>query len=224
MNFDFSNIGTMIWKTIFAYLFILLIMRIMGKRELGHLSVFDLIVSLMIADLSSIVIESEKGIIRAILPIIVLCLLQVTFAHILLKFPKVRSLLEGEPTVVIKNGKIQDGNMNKMRYNNDDLMMQLRDKDIADIADVEFAILETSGTLSVFPKSETKKVTKGRFQLPVAVIIQGKLQPQGLKKVGKSEAWLKVEILRHGYNSFQDVYYASLDCNGKLFVDGIDKH
>ncbi|MEN9405846.1 MAG: hypothetical protein RLZ12_130, partial [Bacillota bacterium] len=134
---NLEHIGFTALRTIAMYFFILLTMRLMGKRELGHLSIFDLIVSLMIADLSSIVLESDRGLLEAILPIAVLALLQLILAYILLKFPGIRSFAEGEATVVIQNGQLCDKRMSKMRYNTDDLMMQLREKDIADVSEVE---------------------------------------------------------------------------------------
>ncbi|SFJ40988.1 Protein of unknown function [Thermoflavimicrobium dichotomicum] len=152
---------TIFFRTLFMYFFLLLMLRLMGKREIGKLSIFDLIVSLMIADLSATVIEDHKlPVMASAFPIALLVGLQILMSIVLLKSRKARQIVDGDPTIIIKNGKIQPEAMAKHRYNMDDLLMQLRDKNIANVADVEFAILETSGKLSVFPKEEKKPVTK----------------------------------------------------------------
>ena len=116
-------------RTIFFYLFIFLIYRIMGKREVGQLSITDLVVSLLIAELTVISIEDyEKSMLYSLIPIIVLVLLQCILSYLSLKKPKFRIFLEGNPSVIIKGGKINYNEMLKQRYNLDDLLVQLRDK------------------------------------------------------------------------------------------------
>ncbi|RAL27101.1 hypothetical protein DL897_00785 [Thermoflavimicrobium daqui] len=212
------------------YFFLLLMLRLMGKREIGKLSVFDLIVSFMIADLSATVIEDIKlPVFSSVIPIASLVGLQILVSFIMLKSRKVRGILDGEPTIIIKNGKLQREAMSKVRYNMDDLLMQLRDKNIANVADVEFAILETSGKLSVFPKEEKKPVTKSDitlnhhlkpFTLPIPVIIDGEIQDKELSSLGFNRFWLKKELKKKGYNQFKDVFYACADENGSLYVEG----
>ncbi|TCS96459.1 uncharacterized membrane protein YcaP (DUF421 family) [Hazenella coriacea] len=227
----------MVWWTIFLrtvllYLFVMLVMRMMGKREIGKLSILDLIVSFMIADISVIVIEDESvSLLKGIIPIATLVILQVILSYLSLKSTKMRRFIDGNPFVVIKNGKIQDRDMARSRYNLDDLLMQLRDKNIPDVADVEFAILETSGKLSVFPKKEKSPLTIGDlpknhslkpFSMPTPMIIEGKVQEEGLKKIGKTRFWLKNEIQKKGYKDFKEIYYASINDEGKLFIDRKD--
>mgnify|MGYP001330990565 CR=1 FL=1 len=219
-----------ILRTVILYFVVLLVMRLMGKREIGKLSVFDFIVSILIADISAIIIEDRKlPILEGLLPIFTLALLQILFSVLLLKSRRLRQWIDGKPTVLIKEGKIQDDAMAKARYNLDDLLLQLRENGYADVKDVEFAILETSGKLSVFPKTENmpvvkkdlsqKKTNLKPFRMPVPVIVEGEVQDEGLKKLGKNRLWLKREIRKKGYQRFEDIYFATVNHQGELFLD-----
>lgn len=227
----------MLWqvflRTLFIYFFVLIVLRLMGKREIGKLSVFDLVVSIMMAELAIVVIENpEISMLRGILPIIVLMLTQIILSYVTLKSKKIRDLVEGSPAVLIANGKIRDGEMRKQRYTVDDLLVQLREKNISNVSDVEFAILETSGKLSVFPKPSQLPATKedlniqgqDYYGLPITVISDGRTMSQNLKKINKDDQWLKKEIAKHGYNQIEEVYFASIDHTGKMFIDPKDRN
>ena len=126
----------------------------MGKREVGQLSITDLIVSLLIAELAVISVENyDKSILFSLVPIVILVILQCILSYISLKKPKFRIFLDGNPSIIIKNGKINYKEMLKQRYNLDDLLVQLREKSIKSIEDVDYAVLETNGRLSIFEKS-----------------------------------------------------------------------
>ncbi|WP_054958153.1 DUF421 domain-containing protein [Paenibacillus dakarensis] len=128
-------------------------MRIMGKREIGKLSIFDLVISIMIAEIAIFVLEdANKPLYDGLIPIAVLVTIQVLLAYWGLKNRKVRLLADGKPSIIVSKGKLNRNEMTKLRYNLDDLMQQLRGKDIDNLADVEFAILETSGQLTVIQK------------------------------------------------------------------------
>ncbi len=205
----------------------------MGKREIGKLSVFDLIVSFMIADLSAMVLEDKAiKLMDGIVPIVTIVALQILLSFVMLKSKKIRNLVDGEPTVIVKNGKILDRVMEKSRYNLDDLLMQLREKNIASVGDVEFAILETSGKLSVFPKTDKSPITKGDvlnkkalkpFRPPVPVIVEGKVQEGGLYEIGQNRFWLKRELRKKGHREIKDVFYASVNYEGELYVDSRER-
>ncbi|WP_046229450.1 DUF421 domain-containing protein [Paenibacillus algorifonticola] len=129
-------------------------MRFMGKREIGKLSVFDLVISVMIAEIAVIVIEDlERTMWEGIVPMIILMLVQVGMAFVALKNRKLRLLFDGKPSIIMAKGKLNRDVMRKQRYNLDDFMLQLRENEITAISDVEFAILETSGKLSIIPKN-----------------------------------------------------------------------
>ena len=158
-------------KTLFFYWVIVLVYRFMGKREVGELSIVDLIVSILIAELAAMSIEQyNKSVFLSLIPMIVLVLLQIVFAKLSLKHPKLRTLLDGEPSFIIEKGKVNYKELVKQRYNLEDLLTQLRAREIKSLEEVDYAILETSGKLSVFQKQ------KGRSVYPLAIILDGIIQ------------------------------------------------
>ena len=146
-----GDITNVLLRTIFFYFFILIMFRIMGKREIGQLGVVDLAVSVLIAELVAISIENvEDSIWLTILPIIALVILEITLAMINLKCKKFRNFFEGKPSVIINRGKINYKEMVKQRYTIDDLLLELRQKGIKNLERVEYALLEPNGKLSIF--------------------------------------------------------------------------
>lgn len=148
---------TVITRTILFYILITVVYRFMGKREIGELGIVDLIVSILIAELAAISIDNlEDSVFLSIIPILLLVGIQMGMAQISLKNSKIRNVFDGEPSVMINRGKVNFQEMVNQRYNLDDLLTQLREKGIKSIEEVDYAILETSGKLSVFPKEKVK--------------------------------------------------------------------
>ncbi|WP_010270733.1 DUF421 domain-containing protein [Paenibacillus senegalensis] len=144
---------SLVFRTVFVYLIVYLVIRIMGKREVGKLSIFDLVISIIIAEIAVFVIEDlNKPLAEGVIPIATLVIIQIGIAYISLKSQRIRQLLEGSPSYIIRHGKLDREEMRKQRYNLDDLMLQLRQSRVTNIADVEFAILETTGKLTVIEK------------------------------------------------------------------------
>ena len=199
-------------KTIFFYFVIVLFYRFMGKREVGELSIIDLIVSILIAELAAISIEKyDSSVFLMLFPAALLVILQILIAKISLKSGKVRSLLDGDASVIIDNGKVNFKEMIKQRYNLEDLLTQLRAKEVKSIEEVEYAILETSGKLSVFTKDANNS---GPYPLPL--ILDGKVQQMTLKKIRRKEKWLN-ELLDSKKVNLDDVFYAFYKDN-QLFI------
>lgn len=149
-----AHILVTVFRTVLMYFVIYLTLRIMGKREIGKLSIFDLVISIMIAEIGVFVLEDiKRPVFDGIVPMITLVIIQLIIAIVSLKSRKVRLWFEGEPSILVAKGKLNREEMRKQRYNLDDLLLQLRGKNIQNIADVEFAILENSGQLTVIPKS-----------------------------------------------------------------------
>ncbi|WP_336784492.1 DUF421 domain-containing protein [Paenibacillus sp. MMO-177] len=238
--------GSMLLRTVLIYFVVFLIMRFMGKREIGKLSVFDLVISVMIAEIAVIVIEDvERSMWEGILPMVVLLIIQVAIAFIALKNRKLRLWFDGKPSVIIAKGKLNRDVMRKQRYNLDDLLLQLRENKISTVADVEFAILETTGKLSVLEKekeankaqeepkdqkadAEEKTIlkpqsqTQGRFRfemVPIPLIMDGKVQDENLAKMDKTRFWLKNVLQEQGVHDFKEVFLCTIDHKGKLFID-----
>lgn len=210
------------FKVICLYFVILVIFRLMGKREIGELSVFDLVVNIMIAELAVLCIEESSSftLIQALVPIFLLAFIQIIMAQLSLKSKKFRDLVDGSPTVIIKNGKIDEAAMRKQRYNFDDLLQQLREKNVRNIADVEFAILEPSGKLSVFEKENNRM--DGEITLPL--IIDGEIQRDHLERIEKTEDWLRKKLRRKGYGEgdIGRISFCSYQ-NNQFYIDEIDE-
>ena len=178
----------------------------MGKREVGQLGIIDLIVSILVAELAVISIENfDKNIFRSIVPIITLLVLQVSLALLSLKSPKIRMFLDGNPSVIINNGQVNYKEMIKQKYNLDDLMVQMRDKGYKSIEEIEYAILENNGTLSIFPYTNGKKNTKSVVPLPL--ILDSSIQEDSLKVINKDKSWLYNLLNKKGIK-LDDVFYA----------------
>lgn len=201
-------------KTLFFYFFVFLVYRIMGKREVGQLGIIDLIVSILIAELVVISIEdSSKSIFVSIVPILTLLVLQISLAFLTLKIPKLRIFLDGNPSIIIQEGKVNYKEMLKQKYNLDDLTVQLRDKGYRSIEEIEYAILENNGTLSVFPYSKGKKNTP----LPLPIILDSSIQKDALKCLGKTEEWV-YEMLKSKNILLEDVFYAFYKDNNIFII------
>ena len=205
-------------RTIFFYFLILIVYRIMGKREVGQLGIIDLIVSILIAELAAISIENFKNdIFISVIPILTLLLLQVTLSYFSLRKPKFRIFLDGNPSIMIQNGKVNYKEMVKQKYNLDDLLVQLRDKGYRSIEEIEYAILENSGTLSVFPYPKDKKKTP----LPLPVILDGHIQSDTLKRLSKDEKWV-YNILKNKNLNLTEVFYAFYKDNNFFIINKQD--
>lgn len=193
---------TIIFRTLFFYFFIVFVYRIMGKREVGQLGIIDLIVSVLIAELVAISLDNTKdSIFMAIIPIILLVFCQIVMALLSLNKKSVREIFDGKPSVIINNGKIQIKEMVKQRYNLDDLLTQLREENFKSISEVDYAILETSGKLSVFKKENSKKVT-----FPLPLIVEGQIEYDNLKLLNKDTNWLLNNIKTDINNIFYGFY------------------
>ncbi|AEH53892.1 protein of unknown function DUF421 [Heyndrickxia coagulans 2-6] len=198
------------------YFAILIIFRLMGKREIGELSVLDLVVFIMIGEMAVVAIENHsEPVVNTLLPMVVLLGIQIALALFSLRSNRIRKLIDGKPSILINKGKIDEKEMRKQRYNFDDLLMQLRSKDIDNIADVEFAILETSGQLSVVKKSKNKNKPASYTE---PLIVGGKIQQNNLKKSNKTEAWLRSELQKRGYGDISRISFCSYQ-DGEFYID-----
>ncbi len=191
-------------RTIIFYFFIFLIYRLMGKREVGQLGIIDLIVSILIAELAVISIENYKNnILTSIIPIATLTVLQMILAYFTLRKPKFRKFLDGNPSVIIKNGKVNYKEMLKQKYNLEDLLVQIREKGYRSIEEIEYAILENNGTLSVFNYAKPKENTP----LPLPLILDSEIQEDTLAYLHKSPGWVE-QLLTKKNLKLEDIFYA----------------
>lgn len=198
------------FRTIILYAFILIILRMMGKREVGELSVIDVVVFVIMAEVVAVALESpDKKLIHSIFPVLLLLGIQLLTSYLSLKSKKFRDVVDGDPTLIIENGIIQEEEMRKQRYNLDDLFQQLREQQIGSVKDVSYAYLEPSGNLSVFTYENTQPV--------LALVSDGIIQSRHIKMVGKSEEWLIQELKQLGVSDVGQLFYCSYE-EGKLHL------
>ena len=207
-----------LFRTIFFYFFVVFSYRIMGKREISQLQVVDLIVSLLMAELIAISIENiDEPMYLAIFPIIALVILEVVLAKFSLKSKKFNEVVTGKPSLLIINGKLNFKELIKNRYTLNDLLLELRQNSIKSINEVEYAVLESNGKLSVFKYN----VLKIKSDYPMPLVIEGEIEYETLKQIKKDEVWLKDKIKKNGLN-LEDVFY-SFYKNKKIYIVEKDK-
>lgn len=190
---------TIIIKTFVLYFFIIIMYRIMGKKEIGELGIGDLTVSVLIAELAALSIENEEtSIFVSIVPIIVLVICEMVLSFISLKSDAIRNFIDGRPSVIIKDGKVNFTVMTKLRYTLDDLITQLREKGIKSLEEVDYAVLENSGDLSVFQNTDA---------YPMPFILDGVIDYNVLKEIKKDRTWIQ-NFLKKENLELEDIFYA----------------
>lgn len=196
-------IWTIIFRTVLFYFLVVIAYKIMGKREVGELGVFDFIISMLISQLIAICIENYKDPIWfVIVPTLILVFFQIVFSFLSLKSNKFRDILDGKESVIISNGKLNFSEMKKQKYNLNDLLLQLRDKGIRTIEEVDYAILETNGKLSVFQKQDDNNNV-----FPLPLVLDGVIEENNLKFINKTRKWLNNELSKKKIN-LDNIFYA----------------
>lgn len=203
----------LVFKCILIYFVIIIALRIMGKREVGELSIFDIVIYLVMSEISAISItEQDVSIFKSLVPITTLAILQIVVSWVILKSKKSRDLFDGKCKILIHNGHINQDTMRKERYNIDDLMSQLREKSICSPSEVAFAVLESSGHLSIL---ETKNC---KVKHPRPLISDGIVNHEALADLDLDEAWLKEAVLKEGVDSFDCVFLCLLEKSGLYLI------
>lgn len=193
-------------RTVLFYVIIVFVMRVMGKREVGELGVIDIVVFLIIAEVAAFALDSpEEKLIEAIVPIAVLVAIQLISSFISLKSKTFRDLVDGDPSMLIRDGEIIEAELRKQRYNLDDLFQQLREQKVGSVRDVTYAFLEPSGNLSVFTKEDT--------QPALALVSDGIVQVRHLMLINKTEEWLYNELNKQGIRDVSQIFYCSYEKN-----------
>ena len=207
-------------RTIILYLVIVLTLRVLGKRQVGELEPSELVLALLIADLAAVPMQ-DFGIplLTGIIPILTLVSFDVLISAMTLRYKKMRRIVSGTPRVIIRDGKIDQKQLKELRFTIDDMMEELRGKDIFDVRDVAFAIVETTGSLSVYPKFTAQPATAGMLNLqappgadapPVVLIADGVVIDSALGYCNLKYEWLEKTITDNGYTT-QDIFL--MTCN-----------
>lgn len=215
-------------RSLILVCFAVLAMRLMGKRQVGQLQPFELVIAIMIADLAATPMESlDTPLWRGILPMLGLVILHQLFTLLSLKSQRMRAFFSGTPTVIIRKGKIDYQALEKLCFNLNDLLEELRTGGILSPTDVGTAIMETSGKLSVFPMSQQRpatprdlKLDTGYEGIPLTLVMDGKLERHNLTLCGRDEAWLGKMLAKLGYDRLGQVLLCYIDTDGLMTAHG----
>jgi uncharacterized membrane protein YcaP (DUF421 family) len=198
----------------------------MGKHQIGQLQPYELVITILISELAAVPMQdTDIPLINGIISILTLLFIQISLSLLSLKSETARRIICGGPSILIENGRIIEKELTRLRYSLNDLLEQLRLKNIPNIGDVEYAILETSGKLSVIPKSQKRPVNPEDLQiktpyegLSLTLIIDGILKKDNLARANLSENWLMAELGKSGLTSWKQVFLATLDTTGQLYI------
>lgn len=218
------------FRAIVLYLIVLIVMRLMGKREIGQLQPFELAIAIMIADLASIpMTDTGIPISNGIVPIFGLLVMHLVISIINIKSNKARELICGKPRILIYRGKIDEDALLKERFTVGELQERLRDKDIVSIGEVEYAILETSGQVTVIEKPNKRKlipedlgITPEYEGIPYDLVINGRIMSNNLQAIGKDYNWLKKQINKFGFDP-EETLIATIDGKGQFFCQKMER-
>lgn len=217
-------------RAIFLYIVVLIVMRLMGKREIGQMQPFELAISIMIADLAATpMAETGIPISNGIVPILGLLVMHLTISTINIKSTRAREIICGKPSILIYRGKIDEKTLRKERFTINELEERLRDNNIFNIGDVDFAILETSGQVTVIPKPSKRNVIPEDFNIEPEyegisydLVVDGKVMYKNLEKIGKSYIWLVKQAEKFGIKP-EDALIITIDGNNQFFCQALQK-
>lgn len=220
-----------IFRSALAFFALLILTRLLGKKQLSHLTFFNYITGITIGNIAA-QFSSDKSIktIEGLVSLIVWTVLTILVELISLKSGTIRKFLSGEPTIVIKKGKIQPKVMSRMRLSLDHLMTMLRNNNVFSLKEVDYAIIETDGKLSVFKKQSQQAVTRQdmnipetkNLHIPTEIIVEGKIIKRNLLEYNLSYQWVYQELKKAGVNSVKEILYAEIQSDGQLFFDKYD--
>lgn len=216
------------FRTLILFSLVVISMRIMGKRQIGQLQPYELSVLIMISALAAIPMEDIAiPLFNSIIPIILLLAFQVLTSFAAQRSEKVRAVVSGRPSILVENGKIIESELKELHLNINDLLEQLRICGYPNISDVEFAIFETNGEISVIPKSQCRPVQPRDLNLDTdyeglahPLVVDGNINYQNLKMINQDELWLKNELKKFGIADVRNVLFASMDTEGNLYYQG----
>ena len=218
------------FRAIVLYIIVLIVMRLMGKREIGQLQPFELAISIMIADLASLpMTETGVPISNGIIPILGLLVMHLVISMLNMKSTKIREIICGKPSILIFRGKIDEEVLKKERFTINELEERLRDNNIFNIGDVEYAVLETSGQVTVIPKPNKRPTTPEDFNIeskyegiPYDLVVDGKVMYKNLEKLGKNYVWLQKQTEKFGIKP-EEALIVTIDGDNQFFCQPLEK-
>ena len=219
-------------RALILYILVVIVMRIMGKRQIGQLQPFELVIAIMISELAAVPMQNTGiPLVYGIIPILTLLILQLLISYLSIKSIRFRALICGKPAILIEKGRIRESELRKEMYTLNDLLEQLRINNCPNVSDVEYAILETNGQLSVIPKSQKRPLTPEDMNIQpqaegivVDLIIDGRVLSNNLRIAGKDMQWLQTQLRSQHFTDPSEVFYACVDnASEKLFFQPREK-
>ncbi len=215
-------------RSLILYILVIFSVRLMGKRQLGELQPSELVITILISNIATLPLEdTDIPLFLGITPILALVCFEVIVSWLNLVFPKFRKMISGSPKIIIRNGKTDPQILRELRFSVDDLMMSLREKEVFDIEDVQFAIVETTGNISVMKKQMKDTPDRQDFGMkvknydpPQVIVSDGKILPQSLKSMGIADGTVE-KILKEIRIKLSDVFIITVDTQGHFFI--VDK-
>lgn len=213
-------------KCVGVYILAIFLTKSIGRKLISQMNFFDFIMGVSMGSIvASAVVDKQFGAISAITALILFCILTIVTGYLSMKSLKIRKIINSEPINLVKNGTIIEKNMKKNKLTINELMMKLREKNMFHLADVEFAIMETDGELSVLPKADKKPLTPYNMKVKVTssgidkdIIIDGIVIDENLKNIGLDKEWLKSELNKQNIKEISEVFYAGVDNTQKLYI------
>lgn len=199
-------------KSLVCYVYLIILLRLLGKKEFSQLNIFDFVVFLLLADLMAISFENGMGLLHAIVATSVLALVDAICSSVALRSKKLRDLLEGTPCYIINRGKIDYEKIKGLKYPIDSLCQHLRQQGISSVSEVAFAVLETNGQLSVIKRQDNQ------VMFPDPVIMDGKIMEDALHHLGYDEGWLMKRLKEQGESSYRDIIYCVVEKDRLFFL------
>ncbi|MFL0197460.1 DUF421 domain-containing protein [Clostridium sp. WILCCON 0269] len=215
-----------VFRSVSTYIILLILGRIIGRKLISRITFYDFIVGVALGSIAvRIALGSQESPFLATISVIVITILVVITDYLSIKSFKFRTLVDGKPVILISNGKVLDYNLKKMKIAINELMMQLREKDIFNIEDVEFAVIENDGELTVLPKTNKQPITTGDLNISINytgltsdIIIDGKIMYDNLKSTNHDEQWVIEQLKAHNICHVKEVFYAGVNAAGILYV------
>jgi len=215
------------WQTSLVFISLLVFTRVLGKTQVGQLTFYEYISGITIGSLAANIAAADADKVwNHFYDLVLFVVLTYAVSVITLKSRPLRKLMDGSPTIVIENGSIVEETMHSLRYDLDELHGQLREQGVLDPAEVQYAILETTGKLSVIKKTDYQPLTKSDFNIhlpdpvfPVELIMDGVIIERNLHKQNHSKAWLKQQLSERSIRDISEVTYAGIDSKGQLFIN-----
>ena len=216
---------TILTRTVIIYILLTITIRIMGKRQLGELDVGELVITILLSEIAAYPItNTETPLLHTLVPIAVLAALEILSSMLILRVPFCKSLLSSKPSVLISRGVINRSAMKRARISIEELVAQIRQNGIYDLCEVDYAILEENGKMSVIPKNSKRQPDKSDLGIECAdsgimhiVISDGQINSHSLKLIGKDRAWLDTKLQKMKIAA-RDVFCMTVDDAGGIFI------